>query len=91
MGIEVPEAHLEAVKETLRRQSGHTPRSRAPKAEASLIEGEFGVDFAFIAGHTSGGAPFGMTWEEMDEVEGGPGEGPDPSGPCPPEEVSPQG
>ena len=25
--------------------------------------------FAFIAGYTSGGAPYGITWEEMEEIE----------------------
>ena len=25
--------------------------------------------FAFIAGYTSGGAPYGVTWEEMEEIE----------------------
>lgn len=26
-------------------------------------------DFAFIAGYTEGGAPFGTTWEEQEELE----------------------
>ena len=25
--------------------------------------------FAFIAGYTSGGSPYGVTWEEMEEIE----------------------
>lgn len=25
--------------------------------------------FAFIAGYTSGGAPYGITWEEMEAIE----------------------
>ena len=25
--------------------------------------------FAFIAGYTSGGVPYGVTWEEMEEIE----------------------
>lgn len=25
--------------------------------------------FAFIAGYTSGGVPYGVTWEEMEEME----------------------
>ena len=31
----------------------------------------FGSDetFAFIAGYTSGGAPYGVTWDEMEEIE----------------------
>ena len=32
---------------------------------------EFGSDetFAFIAGFTDGGAPYGITWEEWEEIE----------------------
>ena len=30
---------------------------------------EFDETFAFIAGYTSGGAPYGVTWEEMEEIE----------------------
>lgn len=32
-------------------------------------EFEFDYDFAFIAGYTEGGAPFGITYEEMEEME----------------------
>lgn len=74
MGVRIPAANLEQVIETLRERSGSAPRPRGRKAEASPGGESFGVDFddnfAFIAGHTSGGAPFGVTWDEMDEVEG---------------------
>ena len=35
--------------------------------EENLIESD--DTFAFIAGYTSGGVPFGITWEEMEEIE----------------------
>ena len=41
------------------------------KKESPLYDNEFGSDenFAFIAGYTSGGAPFGITHEEMAEIQ----------------------
>jgi hypothetical protein len=30
---------------------------------------ESDADFACIAGYTPGGAPFGVTWEEMEAIE----------------------
>lgn len=35
--------------------------------EENLIESD--DTFAFIAGYTSGGVPYGITWEEMEEIE----------------------
>ena len=36
--------------------------------EDNLFESD--ETFAFIAGYTSGGAPYGVTWEEMEEIKG---------------------
>jgi hypothetical protein len=48
------------------------PTPGTPPSAASPPEG-YGIDwdddFAFIAGFTSGGAPFGVTWEEMEKLE----------------------
>lgn len=38
--------------------------------EASLWE-ESDETFAYIAGYTSGGVPYGVTWEEWDELDDG--------------------
>ena len=35
--------------------------------EGNLFESD--ETFAFIAGYTSGGVPYGITWEEMNEIE----------------------
>ncbi len=47
-------------------------RRRKAEQEAKLQE-ELGFDqdehFAFIIGYTSGGAPYGLTWEEWDVIE----------------------
>lgn len=41
-------------------------KKRAPEL---LIEPESDEHFAYIAGYTSGGAPYGITWEEQEEFE----------------------
>jgi hypothetical protein len=40
---------------------------RKSKQEINLIESD--DYFAFIAGYTSGGAPYGITWEEMEALD----------------------
>ena len=46
---------------------------KAKQARDLYLHGVYGEDqdehFAFIAGHTSGGFAFGMTWEESEELE----------------------
>lgn len=58
--------------ERLCRRLQHRIDRRRPKAVSDIPEG-YGVDwddnFAFIAGFTSGGAPYGTTWEENSEEE----------------------
>jgi len=39
----------------------------AERPRTKLIESD--ETFAFIAGHTEGGAPFGVTWEEWERIE----------------------
>jgi hypothetical protein len=47
-------------------------RRKQAEREAKLQE-ELGFDqdehFAFIVGYTSGGAPYGLTWEEWEAIE----------------------
>jgi hypothetical protein len=42
--------------------------SKKPVPELSS-EPESDAHFAYIAGYTSGGAPYGITWEEQEEIE----------------------
>ena len=48
-----------------------TKKSRRKKNREEFKEKlfEFDETFAFIVGYTSGGAPYGVTWEEMKEIE----------------------
>jgi hypothetical protein len=42
-------------------------KQRKKKKTSEVIEESFSDEqFAFIAGYTSGGAPYGVTWEEAD-------------------------
>ena len=42
-------------------------KRRQDNFEDKLFESD--ATFAFIAGYTSGGAPYGITWEEMEAIE----------------------
>lgn len=46
-------------------------KSKRKKRQEEFEENLFESDdtFAFIVGYTSGGAPYGVTWEEMEEIE----------------------
>lgn len=41
-------------------------RKQKKKEKAELLDNWQDDDFFFIAGYTSGGAPYGVTWEEME-------------------------
>lgn len=43
-----------------------TSKKRAPEL---FLEPESDDRFAYIAGYTSGGAPYGITWEEQEEID----------------------
>lgn len=42
-------------------------KNQREELELNLFESD--ETFAFIAGYTSGGVPFGITWEEMKAIE----------------------
>lgn len=48
-----------------------TKKTRYNKKQQEYEDNLFGSDetFAFIAGYTAGGFPYGITWEEMGEIE----------------------
>jgi len=79
--------------ERLSRRLQHRIDRRRPKALSDIPEG-CGVDwddnFSFIAGFTSGGAPYGTTWEEA-SAEGTAGDEDLPAAPLVSESSSPAG
>lgn len=46
-----------------------TKKPSTKGTQEPFIEPESDHDFAYIAGYTSGGAPYGITWEEQEEIE----------------------
>ena len=53
-------------KQPKQKKTGKAPRPRKKKKrEPAATESWQDDRFFFIAGYTSGGAPYGVTWEEM--------------------------
>jgi hypothetical protein len=71
LGIEIDPAYKEPVLRTVQGQIEARRRKRAERA--AELESVLGEDqdehFAFIAGYTSGGIPYGITWEEWEALE----------------------
>ncbi|GIN57381.1 hypothetical protein J8TS2_17000 [Lederbergia ruris] len=61
--VEKRKRHNERRKERRRRRKENEENKRL------MMEYDSDETFAFIAGYTSGGAPFGITHEEMEEIE----------------------
>jgi uncharacterized small protein (DUF1192 family) len=59
-------------KETAKRAQANALRKQQRRSEGEDLFCERDETFAFIAGHTSGGAPYGVTWDEWRRVEGEP-------------------
>jgi hypothetical protein len=71
LGIPIDPVHKEQVLRTMEQQAAQKRQCRLDAAEAR--ERALGIDqdehFAFIMGYTSGGAPYGITWEEWNTGE----------------------
>ena len=60
LGVDLDPGYVTALRRTL--DGGRRPR-RADRGE-EVVPGESDEWFAYIAGYTPGGLPFGITWEE---------------------------
>jgi len=80
LGVRLSPEYLEALRRTVSRRPG--PRRDMAK-EAIRVDGEplSNQGFAYIAGYTEAGLPFGVTWEEMESVDGDVPVGEDDLGP----------
>ncbi|MBN1121815.1 MAG: DUF2695 domain-containing protein [Anaerolineae bacterium] len=69
LGVEFDPAYKEQVLSTIERQR----ELRRQKKQERTLEPFEGIDqddhFAYIVGYTSGGAPYGLTWEEWTTLE----------------------
>ena len=69
LGFEVSPEQEEAVKTTLRNRLEQKRKSQE-ELFCTDISCDSDETFAFIAGYTSGGAPYGVTWGEMEDADG---------------------
>lgn len=71
LGVEVDPAYREQVLRTVQEQAEARNRKRLEKA--AELESALGIEqddyFAYIIGYTSGGAPYGITWEEWEALD----------------------
>lgn len=70
LGYPIAAERIAEIKRRVAIQAENKRRSR--EAKVDRMEGERDAVFAFIAGHTSGGAPYGVTWEELKEARKAP-------------------
>jgi hypothetical protein len=74
LGVEFDEAYLLSLRETISRdfqhQKIHVPASQIEFDRYHGTWSDSDDTFAYIAGYTPGGAPYGVTWEEMEKQEG---------------------
>jgi hypothetical protein len=70
LGVEIKAEYVEAVKRSMADKAlQQKKRKEAKEGQTELNDGISDDHFAYIAGYTSGGAPYGITWEEMKGVE----------------------
>ncbi|MBU0495136.1 MAG: hypothetical protein KKA73_26480 [Chloroflexi bacterium] len=93
LGIELDSGYQELVRESVRGQTEASKRRRREQAAQTeeLLAGYQGANFAYLAGYTNWGFPYGITWAEMEtsELEGWRTDGPDSPGPGEPGRASP--
>ncbi len=70
-GVSIPDEKLEQAEAA--RKSKETAKRKQKEREQREKDAYFGNDsdetYAYIAGHTSGGTAFGVTWEETENIE----------------------
>lgn len=59
------EAYMQQQKAKKARRRARRAERKAAKESVSLFHTDQDDNFFFIAGYTSGGAPYGVTWEQM--------------------------
>lgn len=67
IGVQFTQEYLDAVKrsEAERIRQKHLKDAAKREREMELLYADCDGRFAFIAGYTSGGAPYGLTWEDV--------------------------
>ncbi|HEX6369183.1 MAG TPA: hypothetical protein VF006_09640 [Longimicrobium sp.] len=67
LGVDLPDARLEQARRDEQARAGRRTRQKEQHARADDA-GEWDEEFAFIAGYTEGGAPYGIRWDDPDDA-----------------------
>ena len=72
LGVPVSSAYEQEVLDSLEHMAKRKARRRAEKERERVSHGliygrDYDDDFAYIAGHTPGGCPFGINWDECEK------------------------
>jgi hypothetical protein len=68
LGIDIPDARLEQARRDEQARATARARQKEKYAPRTSIR-DWDDEFAFIAGYTEGGAPYGITWDEWAELD----------------------
>ena len=71
LGVRVDPVYLAQRKATLAARNRRDPKHPAAEPSSNGYGVEWDENFAYIAGQTEAGFPFGVTWEESAEGEAG--------------------
>lgn len=66
IGVEFPQGYLDAVKQSEEERIYQKHLAKEKKAQQDFLHEDSDDEFAFIAGYTGGGVPYGITWEELE-------------------------
>jgi hypothetical protein len=69
LGLHLPPDYLEALRRTATGRPRHR-RNVAKEAKAVDVEPLWNQEFAYIAGYTEAGLPFGISWEDVEGLDG---------------------
>ncbi|MFA6275622.1 MAG: hypothetical protein WC622_02675 [Pedobacter sp.] len=70
LGVEIKPEYEQAVRQTIvQRVEQNKTQKEVKNREFDGISDHQDGDFAYIAGYTIGGAPYGIRWEEMDGAQ----------------------
>jgi hypothetical protein len=68
LGVDIPDARLEQARRDEQARAAHHARQKQKRAGVRTAV-EWNDEFAFIAGYTEGGAPYGITWDEWEGLD----------------------
>ncbi len=69
LGVSITEEYETAVKRTISERAAHKQQKKSQGISPLRWGIDQNDDFAYIAGYTPGGAPFGIRWDELSEEE----------------------